>query len=94
VNTETESLKDGVHDLTLGEGMDLVVDNIGTRASLREGLSLLRPGGKLLVVAYLDDTFEVPLIPFFQDGTGDHRVSRLVQAGSGGGCAVGRIGAS
>ena len=66
LNTATESLKDGVHELTRGEGMDLVVDNIGTRASVREGLSLLRPGGKLLVVAYLDDTFEVPSIPLFK----------------------------
>jgi 2-desacetyl-2-hydroxyethyl bacteriochlorophyllide A dehydrogenase len=66
LNTATESLKDGVNKLTRGEGMDLVVDNIGTRASVREGLSLLRPGGKLLVVAYLDDTFEVPSIPLFK----------------------------
>ncbi len=66
VNTVTESLKDRVNELTRGEGMDLVVDNIGTRASVREGLSLLRPGGKFLVVAYLDDTFEVPSIPLFK----------------------------
>ena len=62
----TESLKDRVRELTRGEGMDVVVDNIGTRASVREALSLLRPGGKLLVVAYLNDTFEVPSIPFFK----------------------------
>lgn len=66
LNTATESLKDGVHEWSRGEGMDLVVDNIGTRASVREGLSLLCPGGKLLVVAYLDDTFEVPSIPLFK----------------------------
>lgn len=66
VNTATKSLKHGVDDLTRGEGMDVVVDNIGTRESMREGLSLLRPGGKLLVVAYLDDTFEVPSIPLFK----------------------------
>jgi 2-desacetyl-2-hydroxyethyl bacteriochlorophyllide A dehydrogenase len=66
LNTATESLKDGVDELTRGEGMDLVVDNIGTRASVREALGLLRPGGKLLVVAYLDDTFEVPSIPLFK----------------------------
>jgi 2-desacetyl-2-hydroxyethyl bacteriochlorophyllide A dehydrogenase len=66
VNTAAESLKHRVGDLTRGEGMDVVVDNIGTRASLREGLSLLRPGGKFLVVAYLDDTFEVPSIPLFK----------------------------
>jgi 2-desacetyl-2-hydroxyethyl bacteriochlorophyllide A dehydrogenase len=66
VNTATEALKHGVDERTGGEGVDLVVDNIGTRASVREGLSLLRPGGKLLVVAYLDDTFEVPSIPLFK----------------------------
>jgi propanol-preferring alcohol dehydrogenase len=66
VNTAAESLKLRVNDLTRGEGMDVVVDNIGTRASVREGLSLLRPGGKFLVVAYLDDTFEVPSIPLFK----------------------------
>ncbi len=66
VNTVTESLRHRVNDLTRGEGMDLVADNIGTRESVREGLSLLRPGGKLLVVAYLDEAFEVPSIPLFK----------------------------
>ena len=66
LNTATEPLKERVNGLTRGEGMDLVVDNIGTRASVREGLSLLRPGGKLLVVAYLDDAFEVPSLPLFK----------------------------
>jgi len=66
VNTATQSLRDAVSGFTRGEGMDVVVDNIGTRESVREGLSLLCPGGKLLVVGYLDDTFEVPSIPLFK----------------------------
>ncbi len=66
LNPATESLRDGVEELTRGEGVDLVVDNVGTRASVREGLNLLRPGGKLLVVAYLDETFEVPSLPLFK----------------------------
>ncbi len=66
VDMATNALKDRVRELTRAEGMDLVVDNIGTRESVREGLSLLRPGGKFLVVAYLDDTFEVPSIPLFK----------------------------
>jgi propanol-preferring alcohol dehydrogenase len=66
VNPATQSLRDAVDEFTRGEGVDVVVDNIGNRASVREGLSLLRPGGKLLVVAYLDDTFEVPVIPLFR----------------------------
>ncbi len=66
VNPAKESLPDVVEDFTQGEGVDLVVDNIGNRASVREGLELLRPGGKFLVVAYLDETFEVPSMPLFK----------------------------
>ena len=51
---------------TQGEGVDLVVDNIGTRESVRQGLSVLRPGGKLLVVGYLDETLEIPAMRFFK----------------------------
>ncbi len=66
VNTGRDSLKDTVADFTGGEGVDVVADNIGTRASIQQGLSMLRPGGKLLVIAYIDETFEVPSIPLFK----------------------------
>ncbi len=66
VNTAKESLKDVVADFTGGEGVDVVADNIGTRESVLQGLSVLRPGGKFLVVAYLDESFEVPSIPLFK----------------------------
>ena len=52
-------------ELTGGEGVDVVVDNVGTRDSVRQGLSVLRPGGKFLVVAYLDEAFEVPSMRLF-----------------------------
>jgi propanol-preferring alcohol dehydrogenase len=66
VNPAAESLPAVVMEVTRGEGADIVVDGVGTRASLKEGLQLLRPGGKLLVLAYLDETFEVPAIPLFK----------------------------
>ena len=66
VNPATQSLADAVMEHTRGEGVDVVVDTVGTRASVREALSLLCPGGKLLVVAYVDETFEVPAIPLFK----------------------------
>lgn len=66
VNPTSQSLEEAVADFTGGEGVDLVVDNIGTRASVRQGLGLLRPGGKFLVMAYLDESFEVPSIPLFK----------------------------
>ncbi len=66
VDAERESLEAAVAKFTDGEGADVVVDNVGTRASVREGLSLLRPGGKFLAVAYLDETFEVPSMRLFR----------------------------
>jgi propanol-preferring alcohol dehydrogenase len=66
INTSHESLEAAVARFTDGEGVDLVVDNIGNRASVRQGLAVLRPGGKFLVVAYLDETFEVPSMPLFK----------------------------
>jgi propanol-preferring alcohol dehydrogenase len=65
LNPAVVDLGSAVRDWTSGEGADVVADCIGTRASIREGLSLLRPGGKLLVIAYLDEMFEVPSIPLF-----------------------------
>jgi D-arabinose 1-dehydrogenase-like Zn-dependent alcohol dehydrogenase len=46
--------------------VDVVVDNIGTQTSITDGLRLLKPGGRLLVVAYLDESFTVPSIPLFK----------------------------
>ncbi len=66
VNLTRQSLKDMVATFTHREGVDVVVDNIGNRASVLEGLSLLRPGGKFLVVAYLDEMLEFPSIPLFK----------------------------
>jgi propanol-preferring alcohol dehydrogenase len=66
VNPSKEPLAAVVSAFTEGEGVDVVVDNIGTRESVREGLSLLRPGGKFLVVAYQDQSFEVPSLPLFK----------------------------
>jgi propanol-preferring alcohol dehydrogenase len=66
IDAGKESLSEAVADFTHGEGVDVVVDNIGNRASVREGLHLLRPGGKFLVVAYLDESFEIPSLPLFK----------------------------
>ncbi len=66
VQTGSASLEDAVADFTQGEGVDLVVDNIGSRVSVQQGLAALRPGGKLLIVGYLDETFEVPSLPLFK----------------------------
>ncbi len=66
INTTDQSLEAEVAKSTQGEGVDVVVDNIGTRESVRQGLSVLRPGGKLLIVGYLDETLEIPSMRFFK----------------------------
>jgi propanol-preferring alcohol dehydrogenase len=66
LNPEDCSLEAAVARVTQSEGVDVVVDNIGTSESIRQGLSVLRPGGKLLVVGYLDERFEIPAMRFFK----------------------------
>ncbi len=65
VNPERESLAEVVRELTAGEGLDLVADCVGTQASVAQGFELLRPGGRLLVIAYQDREFAVPSLPLF-----------------------------
>jgi len=65
VDTGREPIEAAVNAFTDGQGVDVVVDNIGTRDSVRQGLSVLRPGGKFLVVAYIDDLFEIPSMRLF-----------------------------
>lgn len=59
VNPSVEDLPAAVDDLTSGEGLDLVADCVGTVESIRQSLSLVRPGGKVLVVAYIAEDFAV-----------------------------------
>ena len=65
VNTDTESLEEVVKEVTNGEGVDVIMDNIGNNASIAEGIKILRHGGKFLVVAYLEENFQIPSIPLF-----------------------------
>jgi propanol-preferring alcohol dehydrogenase len=65
-NTAREQLAVAVARFAGDAGVDLVADTVGTRESVREGLAVLRPGGKFLVIAYSDDPFEVPSLRFFK----------------------------
>ena len=86
VNPNETDLKKIVSDVTDGLGADIVADCIGTTASIQQGLTLLRPGGKLLVIAYIDENFEVPSIPLFSmekeiigcRGSSKHELSEVV----------------
>jgi 2-desacetyl-2-hydroxyethyl bacteriochlorophyllide A dehydrogenase len=65
VNPEEEDLGKVIEEFTQCQGLDLVADCIGTQESVSQGFALLRPGGKLLVIAYLDRSFEFPSLPLF-----------------------------
>jgi propanol-preferring alcohol dehydrogenase len=56
VNTRSQDLKQIVRDLTEGRGADIVIDNVGTAATITQGLEILRPGGRLVEVAYQDES--------------------------------------
>ncbi len=59
VNPSTDDLRDVVRAITHGEGVDMVADCIGTVGSIKEALSLVRAGGRVLVVAYLAEEFSL-----------------------------------
>lgn len=65
LNPLKENLREAIKEFTRGEGADLVADCIGSVESIQDGLAVLKPGGKLLVIAYIDDNFLIPSIPFF-----------------------------
>jgi propanol-preferring alcohol dehydrogenase len=65
IDPSTGDLTAAVDDFTTHEGLDIVADCVGTKESVREGLSLLRPGGTLLVIAYLDEYLDFESLTFF-----------------------------
>lgn len=58
INTKTQDLAEEITRLTDGEMCDVVIDNIGIKTSIDEALKLVRPGGKVIVTGYNDESFE------------------------------------
>ncbi len=59
INTAKENLLERITEFTSGEMCDVVFDNIGIDSSIQTGLDLCRPGGKVIMVGYDEDTFHV-----------------------------------
>ncbi len=57
INTKTHSLKDEITRITECEMCDVVFDNIGIEASIQWALDICRPGGKVVIVGYIDNVF-------------------------------------
>jgi 2-desacetyl-2-hydroxyethyl bacteriochlorophyllide A dehydrogenase len=58
INTSREDLLQRIKELTRGEMCDVVFDNIGIGSSIQTSLDIVRPGGKVVMVGYDEDTFE------------------------------------
>lgn len=59
INTKKQDLYNEIVSLTNGEMCDVVFDNIGIESSIMQGLTLCRPGGKVIIVGYIDKNFSV-----------------------------------
>ncbi len=57
INTKTSKMKDEVGRITEGEMCDVVFDNIGIKESIQWALDICRPGGKVIIVGYIDQDF-------------------------------------
>lgn len=57
INTSKQNLYDEVKEITSGEMCDAVFDNIGINSSVQTSLDICRPGGKVIMVGYCEDTF-------------------------------------
>ncbi|MDO8472308.1 MAG: zinc-binding dehydrogenase [Dehalococcoidia bacterium] len=62
VNTSKQDLAREVRGFTSGQGADVVVDSIGFSDTMKQALTLLRPGGKLIVVGLQDKEFALPFM--------------------------------
>ncbi len=64
-NTTTrEARLQAVHDLTHGQGADLVVEASGSTSAAQEGLELLRHGGTLTLVGFGTPVGDMAITPF------------------------------
>ena len=57
INTGKFDLFSEIKKITRGEMCDVVFDNIGIQSSIQQALDICRPGGKAVIVGYVDPTF-------------------------------------
>lgn len=57
INTKKENLEERIKEITNGEMLDVVIDNIGIENSINDSLKLVCAGGKVVVTGYNDPKF-------------------------------------
>src|SRR5208282_197810 len=59
INAKETGIIEAVKKLTDGLGPDVVFDFVGTKETVEPGFQLLRPGGKMVVVGYGPEPFQI-----------------------------------
>ncbi len=59
INTAVDDVVEKINELTHNEQCDVVFDNIGTLQSVQTALDICRPGGKVVLVGYSEDIYQV-----------------------------------
>jgi propanol-preferring alcohol dehydrogenase len=59
VNTREKDLTSFVKDMTSDLGVDTVIDNVGTSESVTQGISSIKPGGRIVMVGETDNTLPI-----------------------------------
>ena len=62
VRSSDSDVPTAVKELTNGDGVAVVMDNVGSRETLLQGVGSLRPGGRIIMIGETDDT--IPLETF------------------------------
>lgn len=57
INTATHDLEEEIKRITGGRLCDVVFDNIGIEGSIQLSLDICKPGGKAIIVGYIDTNF-------------------------------------
>lgn len=62
VNSSSQDVGEVAKSLTGGSGADIVIDNVGSKDSLSQGISAVKKGGRIVLIGESDDT--IPLSTF------------------------------
>ena len=62
INSSVQDVGRAVSELTVGIGADIVIDNVGSKETLLQGLAAVHRGGRIVMIGETDDT--IPLSTF------------------------------
>lgn len=64
INITQEDLIDSVKEISDSKGMDIVIEAVGSEATMKRSVELARPGGRIVWFGVTSPDLEVPIKPF------------------------------